>query len=179
MVSDSKMLQLIKEFLQILRDSPEIKAITGYDRAQCVIVGGAAVRCYFRKRSVEVCRVVGYRFCPWLLQRPGWSIAIGQFRPCDLPSRICTETQESIVQSAVFWNAATPVRLAYDIWLHSNWHPTNRWCEFQAESILPFCNPRLSWCNWSYMVLIIWSLEHFFILYSSRRFRKICNCSAI
>ncbi|RAK94689.1 hypothetical protein BO79DRAFT_249889 [Aspergillus costaricaensis CBS 115574] len=53
MVSDSDMLQFIKEFLQILRDSPEIKAITGYDRAQCVIVGGAAVRCYFRKRSVE------------------------------------------------------------------------------------------------------------------------------
>lgn len=58
MVANNDMLQLIKESLQILRDSPEIKAITGYDRAQCVIVGGAAVRCYFRKRSVKVCRVV-------------------------------------------------------------------------------------------------------------------------
>ncbi|RAH63389.1 hypothetical protein BO85DRAFT_495258 [Aspergillus piperis CBS 112811] len=53
MVADSVMLRLIKEFLQILKDSPEIKAITGYGQAQCVIVGGAAVRCYVRNRSVR------------------------------------------------------------------------------------------------------------------------------
>ncbi|OJZ86122.1 hypothetical protein ASPFODRAFT_33714 [Aspergillus luchuensis CBS 106.47] len=53
MVANSVMLRLLKDFLQILRDSPEIKAITGYGQAQCVIVGGAAVRCYVRNRSVR------------------------------------------------------------------------------------------------------------------------------
>ncbi|GLA37851.1 hypothetical protein AnigIFM63309_004825 [Aspergillus niger] len=49
---NSDMLRLIKEFVQILRDSPEIRAITGHGEAQCVIVGGAAVRCYVKNRIV-------------------------------------------------------------------------------------------------------------------------------
>ena len=51
---NSDMLRLIKEFVQILRDSPEIRAITGHGEAQCVIVGGAAVRCYVKNRIVGV-----------------------------------------------------------------------------------------------------------------------------
>ncbi|GKZ23818.1 hypothetical protein AbraIFM66951_002901 [Aspergillus brasiliensis] len=49
---DKVMLRLIKDFVELLRDTPDLRGIAGYDQAQCVIVGGAAVRCYVKHRTV-------------------------------------------------------------------------------------------------------------------------------